>query len=1330
MTMTRLIAAMAVCIGTGASGATPPDLSWTVGFETGDPERGPWTTNYFSSADQDLKVEKTGPDAWRFVCDRFRTHQRTMAVDFVLEVERKGGKTLVKGSVKNCETGTRMFSFDGPYAAAAKVDRGRSKFLYPWSNGTLVQKWPEAGSALGRDGSWGFLFRKRPDGVFALRPDRMCEYPSRRCMMQWFALTDGERTRYFAAKDPKFSAKQAVVEYDPERSTLKFGFNQRFYAHCGETADLAPVEISDYDGDWHKAADDYGAWFTSVRPFARVPDKVRDCSTLMLLLCKQQNGEIVWPYSDFDKLGDTALKYGIRHIKILARGPGGHDNRYPDYWPDPAQGGTNALMKGLAELKKRGIETYAYVNGQLIECGTTEYWRTGGGSTAGVLCRDGRRAHEAWRKYTDRPPHEFDVACPCDRTWLAKMMEVTKEAQYLGFDGMYFDQVAKQWPWQCWAKNHGHRPGDWVWVEDRARYLRGIHDEMVKLDPDFILTSEGYNETVSDSCSISLGLGDSSSIARRFDADAIDYKFPEMAFYAFPRLRTSDRYPSPHRSREQINETAMLGYAADIEVRYPADRVVFEECRNRRPEDYGTVYDKPTWDAGIMNADLAADRDYFKAVNDFRYANREIVLRGDFRDTVGFSASSEAKNHMEKCWVSKDGAWIGVMVWNNDDRPAKFTVSAEGSFAEASEPETGRVDPLSPVPGRSLRLYVFQRERGEKGKAWPVPANPERVREISATLPAKAGFPEFHVSNRAVWDMVAAKSPDAVKSAEPLLKTPVEPIDDADYTNQTKEIWGPISARRFRLLPRLTLAECCENKGRFIGRIVDQLEAVVVQTTWMNPYHDRPAFGNFYGKYRSIDLNVSEAAQCVALAVDCLRGRLPAGLERRLVERCWRECFAPYLATAGGDYSHNGWFFGQSNWNAACHSQTLAAALRLIDDRETRAKFVEGAERGIRAFLYGGGFTREGYCQEGVSYWNYGYGRFLALGLTVRAATAGKVDFFADPKAKLCFTAAMETQLAVGSSPSFGDGSGAVSADNIGLAEIPYPREAKCDYGAKRSAPWGRDLERTLFRCFRPGAMEEDRSKFPEMSLPVRTFFEEAQVYIGRTAAQADDSMSVCIKGGHNGVPHNHNDAGQYVVAVGGVPVVEDPGHQLYDFDTFGPKRYDSKMRNSYGHSVPYLSPEYRPYFGMQKAGREFSAKIPKTKFSEERDFVVLDLSGAYGDSRVKRLCRRMGFDRRDGRVVVEDAGEFSEPVGFQTAITTYGKVSRTDDPNVFTVTREDSRRGAKSLTLRIDAHGAKWSLRTEKIPNPGRTDPTRIGIVFDSPATAACVTVEYHLTK
>ena len=38
------------------------------------------------------------------------------------------------------------------------------------------------------------------------------------------------------------------------------------------------------------------------------------------------------------------------------------------------------------------------------------------------------------------------------------------------------------------------------------------------------------------------------------------------------------------------------------------------------------------------------------------------------------------------------------------------------------------------------------------------------------------------------------------------------------------------------------------------------------------------------------------------------------------------------------------------------------------------------------------GFTPDGYCSEGVGYWNYGFGHYVMLAETLRQATGGKVD--------------------------------------------------------------------------------------------------------------------------------------------------------------------------------------------------------------------------------------------------------------------------------------------------------------------------------------------------
>ena len=91
------------------------------------------------------------------------------------------------------------------------------------------------------------------------------------------------------------------------------------------------------------------------------------------------------------------------------------------------------------------------------------------------------------------------------------------------------------------------------------------------------------------------------------------------------------------------------------------------------------------------------------------------------------------------------------------------------------------------------------------------------------------------------------------------------------------------------------------------------------------------------------------------------------------------------------------WLRATHNWNAVCLAGVTGAALALEESPEDRAWFVAAAQHYIRFFL--SGFTPDGYCSEGVGYWNYGFGHFLMLGEAIRQATGGRIDLLADPAA-------------------------------------------------------------------------------------------------------------------------------------------------------------------------------------------------------------------------------------------------------------------------------------------------------------------------------------------
>ena len=78
------------------------------------------------------------------------------------------------------------------------------------------------------------------------------------------------------------------------------------------------------------------------------------------------------------------------------------------------------------------------------------------------------------------------------------------------------------------------------------------------------------------------------------------------------------------------------------------------------------------------------------------------------------------------------------------------------------------------------------------------------------------------------------------------------------------------------------------------------------------------------------------------------------------------------------------------NWNSVCHAGVVGAALALLSDPNERALFIYGAEKYSPFYL--SGFGDDGYCSEGLSYWNYGFGNYLQLAMAVEHATKGNID--------------------------------------------------------------------------------------------------------------------------------------------------------------------------------------------------------------------------------------------------------------------------------------------------------------------------------------------------
>ena len=481
------------------------------------------------------------------------------AVEWTIAVEKDGATNVVtaadglaidvsfaekdgawSGRIVNREKGAIVLGFEVK-ADPLPVVEGKTALYIPHVYGRRIRNWPKHGVTQPGDQVW----RETEDGVFvpfiskwdASTGSRAVPlpYPSKIATMQWTTVNDGERGFYLSSEDPLAGAKDIQIVYDSNAKRITMGFNFPMFLREGEAFAIPRVVMKEYSGSWRVAAKTYRRWWDTCHKVVHIPESVKaDFTGVFMVILKQQNGDIMWPYTEFDSLGDAALAHGVRHVEFHGWGLGGHDTLYPEYDPDPAMGGREALVEGIRRLQAKGLHVSAYSNGQLQQHGGTK-WYDEKGYKCAVTKRDGSPMSEYWVKFKNHPGTTFDVACPSAPDWRAQMLKICQDAKALGFQGFFYDQIGKQWPSLCFDARHGHKPGEFVYTHDRETMLLDVIGAMHKTDPDFVLWSESFNDTILDSVALYQGLyyvsDNGYNAANRFVDGVTCDMYPEMTFY-------------------------------------------------------------------------------------------------------------------------------------------------------------------------------------------------------------------------------------------------------------------------------------------------------------------------------------------------------------------------------------------------------------------------------------------------------------------------------------------------------------------------------------------------------------------------------------------------------------------------------------------------------------------------------------------------------------------------------------------------------------------------------------------------------------------------------
>ena len=583
---------------------------------------------------------------------------------------------------------------------------------------------------------------------------------------------------------------------------------------------------------------------------------------------------------------------------------------------------------------------------------------------------------------------------------------------------------------------------------------------------------------------------------------------------------------------------------------------------------------------------------------------------------------------------------------------------------------------------------------------------PARVAEIAAWLPARpAGFGR-PITDRAAWERLA-KAPGfaaVVREAESLAKGPAPALPDELFLDFSKtgnrDRGQKVLGARTSRLATLTLAECLENQGHFLKPLAETITALCAERTWVYPAHDG-RLDNFYGRTVEMDLRATFVGWELA-SVDYLLGeKLPGETRRLLKENVERRVLAPFKDMAEGRRKEIHWMRATHNWNAVCLAGVTGAALALEESPAERAWFVAAAERYIAYFLKS--FTPDGYCSEGVGYWNYGFGHFLMLGEAVRQATGGHLDLLAQPEALQPALFCRRAEILNGIFPTISDVHPGARPDAQFVSLINQRFRLAGARAADFVRPVG-GLAGTLMFSFLPSPLPGiSHAEIPSDS-PLRTWFKDGGVLLCRTAPGAGAAFGAALKGGHNAENHNHNDVGSFSVIVGSAMVICDPGAETYTARTFSARRYDSKVLSSYGHAVPRIAGQ------LQQTGAAARAAVLRTDFTDQADTLALDIRSAYNVPELQQLDRTFVFRRgTEPSLEVRDEVAFSEPKTFETALITWGEWKQVSERELLFTD------GPSAVRVRIDTGGEPFGVSAETLNEDVVTPrkPVRLGIAL-----------------
>ncbi len=442
-----------------------------------------------------------------------------------------------------------------------------------------------------------------------------------------------------------------------------------------------------------------------------------------------------------------------------------------------------------------------------------------------------------------------------------------------------------------------------------------------------------------------------------------------------------------------------------------------------------------------------------------------------------------------------------------------------------------------------------------------------------------------------------------VHAAEPILADSFKLFDMFRACGNRNVFQAAYFHKRQRLVVSAMLSMIYPDEPAYLEMLEDIIWAICDEYTWSLPAHISWA----EDERTDVDLFASETGYALSEIVTILKDRLNPRVHKRVCEEIQRRIIESF------ELRVYDWEKCTHNWAAVCAGSVSIIYMYMAPERYAAVK--PRLQATMEGFL--SGYSEDGICYEGIEYWEYGFGFFVAYAQRLYEFTGGKENYFAREKVHNIGAFQQMADLG-GVAVSFADTAGdahTASPAIYGVLQQHYddiivPDEKFYEI-FDPCARWGRVFDAFVYLPETKKAESTDYERFSA----------EAGLYTRRT-----EKYGFAAKAGTNDEPHNHNDVGNFIFAAGGKQLLCDMGAGEYVSGYFAKEtRYSFLCNCSRGHSVPIIDGKYQSY------GAKYNGTMQL-----ENDCVTIEFGNAYEtDVRVVRA-----FTFEENGVVLNDAFE------------------------------------------------------------------------------------------